>query len=166
MTFKWDDSFTPQLGKMTDAALAEQAGCSPWVVARRRKELGIPAFSARQERAGKSRSGARLWTKAEDAELGKHSDASVAAMLGRTKTSVLQRRQRLGIASARFSATAHVIKITEDMRRFCADVEPALIDRYRKAGFPVAELQPWQIIDIALRELHERLLSLQSDGPH
>lgn len=74
------------LGTDTDQVIAQKMGLSLPSVAKRRKELNIPAYGP-----------AKYWTPEVIAMLGKKTDADIAKIICKNKMVVLKKRHELGI---------------------------------------------------------------------
>lgn len=133
------------LGTKTDAALAQELGMPKHLVLKRRRELKIPAFGP---------SGWPAWPQEEIKKLGTMPDAELAQQIGRSVSAVRQQRLALGIKAFRHSAA---IAITPELRAKLDALEPVLLQRYRDAGLPMARLEPWQIVEIAINELSKTI---------
>lgn len=146
----WDDANNHLLGTMSDGELAKQLDVPRHVIRNKRVVLNVPAHGRDDRRA---------WTPEEDAKLGTDTDAVIAQDLGRTKASVLQRRVKLNIPPVLVrtgipnTAKRQVVHISEEMQAKLDELHEPLLQRYRDAGLPMDELQPWQIVEIALNEL-------------
>ena len=137
----WSDQHDHLLGTKTDAALAQELGVPKHLVLRRRRALKVPAFGP---------SGWPAWPQEQVHLLGTMPDAELAQQIGRSVSAVRQQRLALGIKAFRYSAS---ITITPEMRVKLEALEPMLLQRYCDSGLPIARLEPWQIVDIALTEL-------------
>ena len=137
----WSDQHDHLLGTKTDAALAQELGVPKHLVLKRRRALKIPAFGP---------SGWPAWPQEQVHLLGTMPDAELAQQIGRSVSAVRQQRLALGIKAFRPSAA---IAITPEMRVKLEALEPVLLQRYRDAGLPMARLEVWQIVEIALTEL-------------
>jgi len=87
----WTAEEDALLGTMTDQRLARRLGRGQGAVARRRRELGVPAYRARVPQVR------REWAQGEDALLGTMTDKDLAERLGCRTQEVYSRRRRLGI---------------------------------------------------------------------
>ena len=137
----WSDQHDHLLGTKTDAALAQELGVPKHLVLKRRRALKIPAFGP---------SGWPAWPQEQVHLLGTMPDAELAQQIGRSVSAVRQQRLTLGIKAFRYSAS---IAITPEMRVKLEALEPMLLQRYCDSGLPIARLEPWQVVDIALTEL-------------
>lgn len=82
----WTPTEIGLLGSDTDANIAKKLGRSECVVADKRRQMDIPIFYSH-----------RPWTPEEDAQVMSHAPASeIAKRLGRTVSSIHNRRQKLG----------------------------------------------------------------------
>jgi hypothetical protein len=86
----WQPAEDALLGKLIDKKVAQRTGRSVHSVARRRRELGIPALGARTPQTQ------RPWTAEEDDLLGTVTDKDLALRLGCLTKEVFWRRRRLG----------------------------------------------------------------------
>lgn len=100
------------------------------------------------------------WADDEIALLGTDTDRAIAARLGRSIASVKLQRDRHGIPAAFRTgkrlvpgAVPSVIRPNDTMRELLGELEPLLLLRYQSAGLPADHLEPWQIVEIALKEL-------------
>lgn len=141
----WHAANDRLLGTKTDAALAQEMGVPKHVVLHRRRELKIPAFGP---------SGWPAWPQEQVQLLGTMPDAELAQQIGRSVSAVRQQRLTLGIKAYRGYPGA--IVITHEMRVKLDALEPLLMQRYKDAGLPIARLEPWQIVDIALTEMMQK----------
>ena len=142
----WSAANDRLLGTKTDAALAQELGVPKHVVLNRRRELQIPAFGP---------SGWPAWPQEQVQLLGTMPDAELAQQIGRSVSAVRQQRLALGIKSCR--SYPGVIAITPELRAKLDVLEPLLLQRYKDAGLPIARLEPWQIVEIAISELSKTL---------
>lgn len=140
----WSDQHDHLLGTKTDAALAQELGVPKHLVLKRRRALKIPAFGP---------SGWPAWPQEQVHLLGTMPDAELAQQIGRSVSAVRQQRLALGIKAFRYSAS---ITITPEMRVKLETLEPMLLQRYKDAGLPIARLEPWQVVDVALTELMKK----------
>lgn len=143
---EWDEKNTPLLGTVSDVDLASRLGLQASAVRYQREKRGIDkATSARSE-----------WTQDEDSLLGTMGDVDVAKRIGRTAAAVRLRRISLGIPTVRRRQNAVVmsgrVEITPAMQEKLNALEPLLVQRYLDAGLPIARLESWQIVEIALGE--------------
>jgi hypothetical protein len=92
----WTEREVALLGTASDAAVAAEIGVSRPVVTMKRRILGIPSFNAPPHDAHTV-----TWNAAEEAMLGKVSDAELAEILGRSRVAVYLRRRMLGIRSSK-----------------------------------------------------------------
>lgn len=141
----WSAANDRLLGTKTDAALAQELGVPKHVVLNRRRELKIPAFGP---------SGWPAWPKEQVQLLGTMPDAKLAQQIGRSVSAVRQQRLALGIKACR--GYPGVIAISPEMRLKLEALEPVLLQRYRDSGLPIARLEPWQVVDIALTEMMKK----------
>lgn len=130
------------LGTKTDAVLAKELGVAKHTVLNRRRELKIPAFGP---------SGWPAWPQEQVRLLGTMPDAELAQQIGRSVSAVRQQRLALGIKACRGYPGA--IAITPELRAKLDALEPVLLQRCRDSCLPIARLEPWQVVDIALTEL-------------
>lgn len=146
----WDAANDHLLGTLSDNELSKQLGVPAHTIRHKRITLGIPAHG---------RDGYKDWAPEEEARLGADTDASIAQELGRSRASVLQRRTKLNIPPVLTrpgtpnAPKRHAIYISEEMQAKLDELHTPLLQRYRDAGLPVDELQPWQIVEIAVNEL-------------
>lgn len=141
----WSTANDHLLGTKTDEALAKDLGVAKHTVLNRRRELKIPAFGP---------SGWPAWPQEQIKKLGTMPDAELAQQIGRSVSAVRQQRLTLGIKAYRGYPGA--IVITPEMRVKLEALEPLLMQRYKDAGLPIARLEPWQIVDIALTEMVQK----------
>lgn len=141
----WSDQHDHLLGTKTDAALAKELGVPKHVVLNRRRELQIPAFGP---------SGWPAWPQEQVKKLGTVPDVELAQQIGRSVSAVRQQRLALGIKACR--GYPGVIAITPELRAKLDVLEPLLLQRYRDSGLPIARLEPWQVVDIALTEMMKK----------
>jgi hypothetical protein len=155
----WDDANNHLLGTMPDRALSKQVGVPTHIVRHKRIVLKVPAYG---------RDGYQDWTPEEEAKLGTDTDAIVAQELGRSRASVLQRRVKLNIPPVLVrtgipnTAKRQVVHVSEEMQAKLDELHEPLLQRYRDAGLPMDELQPWQIVEIALNELLQSVRKSQA----
>jgi AraC-like DNA-binding protein len=88
----WD----PYLGKLSDAEIAQRAGCSRNVVAARRKGKKIKPLNPKRKAVN--------WTR-WDSLLGQMSDADLAQEIGCSRSAVMFRRQQLRIPPYRATSS-------------------------------------------------------------
>lgn len=155
----WDTANDHLLGTVPDPELSRQFDVPTHTIRHRRITLGIPAHG---------RDGHKDWTPDEEARLGADTDAAIAQELGRSRASVLQRRVKLNIPPVRVrpgtpnAPKRPAIHISEDMQSKLDALHAPLLQRYRDAGLPLEELQPWQIVEIALNELLQSVRKSQA----
>ncbi|WP_148237985.1 hypothetical protein [Alicycliphilus denitrificans] len=157
---RWDHANDHLLGTMPDGELAAMLAVSIQTIKYHRLSQGIEL----RRRGGE-------WTEDEIKLLGTDADRVIAEKLGRSAASVTLRRLRLGIAAARRTGRLSIqpgapqaIRISDEMRELFAELEPLLLPRYQGAGLPVDRLEPWQITEIALRELLATLRKSKARG--
>ena len=102
----------------------------------------------------------KLWTGEELELLGTDTDAEIGRVLRRSASSVRQARLNRGIPAYRVAIgsperreRAGLIRVNDSTRDLISELEPLLLLRYQAAGLPIDRLDPWQIVEIALREL-------------
>ena len=83
----WTPEQLKLLGTMSDVQLAKRLGCSPAVISKKRRKLGIPAFGRAPNK--------HAWGTTELGLLG-FPDAEVARITGRTVAEVAAKRKELG----------------------------------------------------------------------
>lgn len=89
---EWTERMLALLGTASDQAVADELGLSAATVSKKRRRLGLPAFQPPSSRARSF-----PWTKWARVQLGKASDAEVAKRLGLSRTTVMLKRQELGV---------------------------------------------------------------------
>ena len=89
-TVDWSPKWIRQLGRMTDASLADRMGITDTSVFVKRRSLGIPSFFPGREAQAK-------WKATQLRRLGKVPDAILAAEIGVSPSVVQAKRQSLGI---------------------------------------------------------------------
>jgi predicted Rdx family selenoprotein len=96
------------LGKIYDNKLAEMIGCSPALVARKRKELGIEPYLVRPD-----------WSQ-WDHLIGTMPDTALAKKMGICPSSVWSRRKKLGLPANREGKEAllAILKKRRDISRY------------------------------------------------
>jgi hypothetical protein len=100
--------YTSLLGKIYDNKLAEMIGCSPALVARKRKELGIDPYLVRPD-----------WSQ-WDHLIGTMPDTALAKKMGICPSSVWSRRKKLGLPANREGKEAllAILKKRRDISRY------------------------------------------------
>ena len=83
----WTPDTLKLLGTVSDAQLAKRFGCSPAVINKKRRKLGIPAFGCAPNK--------HAWGSTDLGLLG-FPDAEVARITGHTVTEVAAKRKELG----------------------------------------------------------------------
>jgi len=96
-----------------------------------------------------------------DAILGTEPDHVLAERFGLSKTTVATRRRKLNIASITRGhsqpgvSKRQSISLDADMKEMIDGLAPKLLERYKRMGVPLANLEPWQVIIAALRYMEE-----------
>lgn len=141
---EWSPEMVALLGTDSDRLVAEMLGLGPDSVARKRLVLQIPPHYPRPHERYRS----HLWSRRELALLGKHPDKAIAARVGLSTTSVVRKRQLLGIPpyrpvypqtkwTPRMLAALGRMSDLEVSRRFGVSYR-AVNSKRRELGIPVA----------------------------
>jgi len=154
----WTRDKIAQLGKYSDKVLAGKFRCSPRVITKKRKALGITA-----------RHGARIWRKAEIALLGTDTDTEIAKQLGVSSSQIRRKRMEYDITAFRSNSEIRWTKkhlsllgrINDQELAYRMKVNPATVSKKRiELGIERAEdhRQAWR------EKRNRELLGTMSDG--
>lgn len=104
---------------------------------------------------------AHQWSPEHLAMLGKVPDTQLADELGVPVHIVFYKRRSLQIPalaprspeSAQVPAHTRRIMASDELLQTIKEIEPALVERCRKAGLPIRALEDWQVVEIAINDL-------------
>lgn len=102
------------------------------------------------------------WTPEQLDMLGKVPDAQLAQEMGVPVHIVFYKRRALNIpalaprlseTSSQAPSHSRRIMASPELMALIKEIEPALVERCRKAGLPIYALEDWQIVEIAINDL-------------
>lgn len=104
---------------------------------------------------------AHQWTPEHLDMLGKVPDTQLADEMGVPVHVVFYKRRSLQIPalaphapeSAQAQGNTRRIMASNELLKTIKEIEPALVERCRKAGLPIRALEDWQVVEIAVNDL-------------
>lgn len=101
----------------------------------------------------------KKWTPEMDAIIGTASDKDISEQIGVSAVAIGMRRAKLGIPSygSVKAGLMPVVRLDEETMKKIMELAPLLIEQIKEKGIPLTNLEPWQVVTIAINQLHQDL---------
>lgn len=147
----WDEKNNHLLGKIPDVEVAKLTGVEKHVVRYQREKHKLPQIYSDKSKSSQKKD----WTDEEIKMLGTMSDLALSHLIPHSTAAIRLKRVSLGVPSFKKGTQTinkQTVFVTDEIQNLIAELEPFFIERYRNAGLPLDHLDPWQIIEISLKE--------------
>lgn len=148
---KWDEKNNHLLGTLPDVEVAKLTGVEKHVVRYQREKHKLPQIYSDESKSSQKKE----WTDEEIKMLGTMPDLDLSHLIPHSTAAIRFKRVSLGVPSfkkGKPTINKQTVFVTDEIQNLIAELEPFFIERYRNAGLPIDHLEPWQIIEISLKE--------------